>query len=185
MAQSVQARRQHCCTLGFTLIEMMVVIGLIALISLWALPGIKKAYEDFKVNETLDHMSTFVSGFRAHYLIESEFPGDTTPDWINIHPTWCLPSNYFTRNASNGKYYLNIKPYRGTSYDIDSWIASGSKNFHISLYTSACDWWFSRLRKRFRSVVTKSGDGCVTVEDYHEINFGIIFEDSAWRNRYY
>ena len=184
MAESVQAREQHHYVLGFTLIEMMVVIGLIALFSLWALPGIKKAYEDFKTHETLDHMSTFVSGFRAYYLIESEFPGDTTPDLILMHPTWCLPSHYFTRDTLNGKYYLNIKPYRGT-YDIDGWVASSSKNFHISLYTSDRDWWVPRLRKRFRSVVNKSGDGCITVEDFYEVNYGIIFEDSAWRNRYY
>ena len=31
---------------------MMVVIGIIAIITQWAVPGIKKLYEDFKVKET-------------------------------------------------------------------------------------------------------------------------------------
>ena len=131
---------------------------------MWAIPGIRKAYEDFKVKETVSHVDTFITGFRSHYLIRSEFPEDATTNLIHPRFTWCLPSSYFTRMLQNTRYYLNITPYEGSYYDIDSWIASGSKNFHITLYTDVPDKWYTRLRKKYGYVTKRST--YVTVEDF-------------------
>ena len=59
---------------GFTLIEMMVVIGVIAIVVSWAVPGIKKVYGDFRIMQTYDYIDTVLSAQRAFYLIFNEKP---------------------------------------------------------------------------------------------------------------
>ena len=58
--------------MGFTLIEMMVVIGIIAILSSFVVPGFKKAYDDFKLRESLDYIDTTMSALRSFYLIHNE-----------------------------------------------------------------------------------------------------------------
>ena len=169
---------------GFTLIEMMVVIALIAIVVAFASPGLKKAYEDFKVNETIDRISTFISSYRSYYLIRNEFPTDTNVALILTSDAWALPGSYYTRTKSGtDAYILNIKPYKGSSYDIDGWLESGTQEFYISIHVSDTDWWAPRLRKRFRRVIEKSG--YVSVADFEEVNSGVTFEATGFRNRYY
>ena len=169
---------------GFTLLEMMVVIGIIAIITQWAVPGIKKAYEDFKVKETYSHIDTFITSFRSYYLVRSEFPADSTPDLVKKNYVWCLPSNFYKRTEKNAnEYYIHIKPYEGTSYDVDAWITSSSQNFHMTLWTNVPDKWYERLIKRYDYVLKRTN--YMTIEDFREINFGIAFEESYLRNRYY
>ena len=104
----VPERERYPCTAGFTLIEMMVVIGLIAIIGAWAVPGLKKAYEGFKFAETFDHLDTFRSSFRAYYLIMNEFPSDSSRNRVKAKVAWCLPSSYYTRTLISQEYVLNV-----------------------------------------------------------------------------
>ena len=58
--------------MGFTLIEMMVVIGIIAILSSFVVPGIKKAYDDFKLRQTYDNINIVMQAMRSYYLIFNE-----------------------------------------------------------------------------------------------------------------
>ena len=172
--------------MAFTLVEMMIVLCLISIVMTYAVPEIKKAYEDFRVNETLEHVRTLVSSFRSYYLLENEFPPDgSNTDLVEKNSVWCLPNCYYTRTLkNNNEYYLRIKPYQGTYYDIDNWIKKKDKKFYITIFTNKQDEWLGRLGKRF-SVLAKQ-QGYVTIGDFQEINFGITNEDSdKFRNRYY
>ena len=57
---------------GFTLIEMMVVIGIIAILAMWAIPGVKKVYNDFKMRGTIDKIDMLASAMRSCYLVFNE-----------------------------------------------------------------------------------------------------------------
>lgn len=174
---------------AFTLVEMMIVLCLISIVMTYAVPEIKKAYEDFRVNETLEHVRTLISSFRSYYLLQNEFPEDSsTRNLVRKNSIWCLPSCYYTRDLKNEQeYYLRIKPYQGTYYDIDNWIKKeDKKNFHITIFTDKQDGWLMRLREKFGLFANKQTQEGVTIEDFQEINFGITNEDSdKFRNRYY
>lgn len=59
-------------TVGFTLIELMVVIGIISIMTFWAVPSMKKGYNDFCAHDAFDALDTFFSAQRANYLILNE-----------------------------------------------------------------------------------------------------------------
>ena len=64
--------KQHR-TSGFTLLEMMVVIALLVVVTTFAVPGFRKLYKDFRINEILDHVDTFFKGYRGYYLVNNEY----------------------------------------------------------------------------------------------------------------
>ena len=152
-------KKRYPCIIGFTLIEMMVVIGLIAVVGAWAIPGLKKAYDSFKFAETFDHLDTFRSSFTAFYLIKNEFPGDCTKSHINEAEAWCLPGSYYKRVLENKKYELNVIPYQATAYDIDNWINTNLsisteefRQFHITISVTGLAnirKWIQRLQNRY------------------------------------
>ena len=92
---------------GFTLIEMMVVIGIIAILSTFVVPGIKKAYTDFKLSIIFDRVDTIMSGMRSAYLIFSAPPAavDSTyfycdPKFAHFLPhDWVDPSKTFVQSG--------------------------------------------------------------------------------------
>lgn len=156
--------KHHCYFLGFTLIEMMVVIGIIAIITLWAVPGIRKAYEDFKFRQTFDELNTFVSSFRAFYLVQNEFPADSGNNYIKTYYAWCLPSSYYTRTVQDSQYRLNVQPYKATSYDVDNWFHNSDQSFFVSIYKhTTANGWFPRLQEKYPyfSVIKTNGGSYV------------------------
>ena len=185
-------KKRYPCIIGFTLIEMMVVIGLIAVVGAWAIPGLKRAYDSFKIAETFDHMTTFRSSFRAYYLIMNEFPGDGYRRQIRKAEVWCIPSSYYTRTLSGGQYYLNITPYQGEMYDIDNWLdietfAQTRRQFFITLRGSM-EWWQRFQDRCGNSAVRYNGNdnGIISTSlSFPEIG-GIqgIEEPGPW-NRFY
>lgn len=154
MVQLVQAaKRPYYRALGFTLIEMMMVICLIAITATWAVPSLKKAYEDFCLDESFYHLDTFVTSFKSFYLIENEFPEDSDIGKVRSDYAWCLPSHFYTRNLKNSAYQLNIKPYQATSYDINNWLLyKDYKQFYISIYQPPnAQIWHNRLLEKYTS----------------------------------
>ena len=52
----------------------MVVIGVIAILGVLIGPGVKKAYDDFKINKTLQEADTLITSLRSYYLIFNKPP---------------------------------------------------------------------------------------------------------------
>ena len=127
------------CT-GFTLIEMMVVIGLITLVSLWTVPGIKKAYEDFKTRQDLENLDMLIASTRAYELILNEYPHLTYYGRWAYEANWTLP-RYFTSGTKDvggtinslGSW-LKIKPHKGNSYVINQQLTANANTFYIGIY---------------------------------------------------
>ena len=166
---------------------MMVVIGIIAIITLWAVPGIRKAYEDFKIKETLSHIDTFISSFRSFYLIKNEFPGDSGNNYIKTKYVWCLPNSYYTRTLNNNsEYQLNVSPYKAISYDLDNWFDSSEKSFFVSVYKhTAANGWFPRLQEKYPYFVVYKTNGGSACLGFPEVVKAYVTEDTGFRNRYY
>ena len=184
-----KSQRAKKLTSAFTLIEMMVVIGIIAIVAGWAIPGLKRVYEDFKINETFDRMDTLLSSFKAYYLIMSEFPSDSKQDKIKIEYVWCVPSSYYDKTITNGtEYAFRIKPYQASAFDIDNWFnQDGRKQFYVSLFGDAKPrTWYNRFLARYPHLKVKmeysDASTCVGffpgLEDY-------ATESADLRNRFY
>ena len=185
---SRKSQRAKKLTSAFTLIEMMVVIGIIAIVAGWAIPGLKRVYEDFKINETFDHIDTFISSLKAYYLVMSEFPPDTSSDYIGTEDAWCLPGNYYGRTVDNSRYRLAVKPYEAGDYDIDNWFNNNAhKQFYVSIYDEpVSDAWYVRFQERYPQFDIR--------REYsnHSLCLGFLpglgnyaTESVALRNRYY
>ena len=167
----------------------MVVIGIIAIVAGWAIPGLKRAYEDFKINETFDHIDTFISSLKAYYLVMSEFPADCKEGKVKTKDVWCLPSNYYTRNIVNGsEYQLNVKPYQATSFDIENWLDNDRvKQFCVSLYDpTKSKTWYARFQARYPHFKVKMeySDVSTCVEFFPGLE-DYATESAELRNRYY
>ena len=174
---------------------MMVVIGLIAIVGAWAIPGLKKAYEDFKFAETFDHLDTFRSSFTAFYLINNEFPEDSSRNRIKASVTWCIPSSYYTRPLVSGEYVFNIAPYQATAYDIDNWINTNLsisteefRQFHITLSMTGLAnirKWIQRLRDRYGAFVLEAPKQDTAALGFPGMQDLQAEENPAYRNRFY
>ena len=169
---------------GFTLIEMMVVIGLIALITGWVVPGIKKAYEDFKIKETLSHIDTYISSSRSYYLVKSEFIEDETPDYLRPKAAIFFPSYYHDRTLYYNRYHMNVKPYKGDKYDIDGWVHSGTGRFMITVYNSDLDTLIALFREKYPGWYIRKLSDRVQL-GLPDVDSQYVSETGSFRNRYY
>jgi prepilin-type N-terminal cleavage/methylation domain-containing protein len=122
---------------AFTLIEMMVVLGILAIVSLWATPSIKRAIDDITMQKNAETFDTLYSSMRSYYLVLNEFPPDPSNGYVPQKAVWALPSTFYNHtpeadNASTWKYTFNIKPLNFGDdptnselvYDIDNWIGN-------------------------------------------------------------
>ena len=125
---------------AFTLIELMIVIAIISLISIIAKPGLKKAYEDFQIKQTVELTDALMKCYRSYYLIFNEFPKDVKGNYIPGKVACIFPSNYFKKsksydsNSTNSSYNYQLTkiPYGSPYFDFDNWI------FYDKAPTSEC-----------------------------------------------
>ena len=72
--QTVTNYKPKRLRMGFTFIEMLIVICIIAVLWKVIVPGFKKAYSDFKISETYWRIDTLISAHHAFYLMLDEAP---------------------------------------------------------------------------------------------------------------
>ncbi|MDR2396538.1 MAG: type II secretion system GspH family protein [Puniceicoccales bacterium] len=104
---------------GFTLVEIMVALCIVAILTIIAVPGFKKTMRDLKFNEFACNFEGLIKAFRSYYLIFNEWPAD-----VNDH---IVPSG-------NIRYFLQHHLYKGNqfiyrplrkstaSFDFENWI---------------------------------------------------------------
>lgn len=178
--------------IGFTLIEMMVVIGIIAIISTWAVPGVRKAYRDFVFRRSAENLDVLYSSMRSYYLILNEFPPDSNADLIQKKAVWAIPSNLYKRTLTGTTYYLNIQPYDEKltlKYDIDNHFTDieAIKTFGISIKQSenvTTNNWFSFLEEKY-PWAPRMIHGGSTLLCYPEVASQYVTENAIHRNRFY
>ena len=67
---------------GFTLLEMLVVIGLLVIVTTVAVPQFKKCFEDIHLNKSLDDLDSLLQSTRSYYFVMNEVPEDEKPGRI-------------------------------------------------------------------------------------------------------
>lgn len=119
--------KQHR-TSGFTLLEMMVVIALLVVVTTFAVPGFRKLYKDFKINEILDHVDTFFKGYRGYYLVNNELPPDSGTGEVKTVMVPYLPAHFFSlppsgEYSSESSCRLRVNVYPNGEFDHDNWLS--------------------------------------------------------------
>ncbi len=79
MFQQANKPTRHNSITAFTLIELMVVVGIITILGVIVGPGFKKAYDDYNVTKTIDEAKALLNTVRSYYLIYNELPSDMNP----------------------------------------------------------------------------------------------------------
>ena len=148
-------------TKGFTLLEMLIVIGLLVIVTTVAIPHFKKSFQEIHLNKTLDDLDSLLQSTRAYYLIMNELPEDEDPGRISEEVAWAIQANFLGPIDSvahyNGNFFwLTIKNYSGINYDWDYWYERN--NFHPqwgilfnSNDTKSKDLFVTKMRNRFGS----------------------------------
>ena len=113
---------------GFTLLEMLVVIGLLVLVTTVAVPQFKKCFQDIQLNKTLDDLDSLLQATRSYYLVMNELPEDEYSGRVSEEVAWAMQSNFLGPIDSDSDprykgnfYYLTVINYSGYSYDWDFW----------------------------------------------------------------
>lgn len=109
---------------GFTLLEMLVVIGLLVIVTTVAVPQFKKCFQDLRLNKTLDDLDSLWQSTRSYYLIMNEVPEDEASDRVSEEMAWAVQANFLgPKKNENDDYYYNItiKNFSNWPYDWDFW----------------------------------------------------------------
>jgi hypothetical protein len=93
----------------------------VAILTAIAIPGFKKATEDFRLNEFACNFDSLIKSFRSYYLIFNEWLGDTNANNIptgNIR--YFLPHHLYKGNQ------FIYRPLRnsGIAFDCENWIGN-------------------------------------------------------------
>jgi prepilin-type N-terminal cleavage/methylation domain-containing protein len=100
---------------GFTLVEIIVALCIVAILTAIAVPGFRKATEDFRLNEFACNFESLIKAFRSYYLIFNEWPADSVQANGNIR--YFLPNH-----LHNGNRFV-YTPFRKSSayFDFENW----------------------------------------------------------------
>jgi prepilin-type N-terminal cleavage/methylation domain-containing protein len=182
---------------GFTLIEIVVTLCIVAILSAIAIPGFRKVTEDFRLNATLEDTVDILKACRAYYLIFNEFPLDKhagIPDKLcPFVPSYLINPN---RGANNQRTWTHL-PLGNTAYiyDLDNFMDLSYKlhSMGVSLYklkTSTADWkkcynkFKSCLGEKYITTLISSNDRmfCILPECPGSMDLN---SNTLWENRYY
>lgn len=180
---------------GFTLLEMLVVIGLLVIVTTIAVPHFKKCYDDIRLSKTLDDLDSLVQSVRSYYLVMNEMPEDEDPGRISEEVGWAMQANFLgkmgnDKHYSGNFYNITIKNWSGYHYDWDFWY--GADNFHPqwALLFEKGDktsklLFLEKMRKRFGSSLNECTENSATSgHDY--LNLSLVEIPKVDKeNRYY
>ena len=130
---------------GFTLIEMMVVIGIIAILGAVIVPGFKKIYSDFRMMETYNMLDSILSSMRSFYLIRNEqtwtiyyskieerlFPF-LSGEWLEVKNHFWGISNYGTHPKLYDTKY--VKRFYKIPDSYNPWYSTDGHKFCFRFY---------------------------------------------------
>jgi prepilin-type N-terminal cleavage/methylation domain-containing protein len=174
---------------GFTLIEIVVALCIVAILTVIAVPGFRKATEDFRLNTTLEDTVDILKACRNYYLIFNEFPPDTSEDISDkLRP---FVSSHLIKASTWSRRPLGQTAY---AYDLDSFLDLSYKphSMGISLRgikPNTADW--NKCYNKFKSVL---GEKYIADFSLHDRMFCMLPEcpgstnpnsDEQWDNRYY
>ncbi|MDR2769032.1 MAG: prepilin-type N-terminal cleavage/methylation domain-containing protein [Puniceicoccales bacterium] len=111
-------RLKHKKSCGFTLVEIMVALCIVTILSTIAIPGFKKATEDFRLNEFACNFDSLIKSFRSYYLIFNEWPADVSN---NVIPSGNI-RHFLQHHLYKGNNFI-YKPLRksGAAFDFENW----------------------------------------------------------------
>jgi prepilin-type N-terminal cleavage/methylation domain-containing protein len=178
---------------GFTLIEVVVTLCIVAILTAIAIPGFRKATEDFRLNATLEDTVDILKACRNYYLIFNEFPPDANWDAIPDKLRPFVPSHLM--NLSTKKW--NRKPLGKAAYgyDVENWMADTSHKPYTSgvsltgIRSNTTD--LEKCYRKLRSIMderyvikdnTNGGMICTLPECPGSTNPS---SNTTWENRYY
>jgi prepilin-type N-terminal cleavage/methylation domain-containing protein len=116
---------------GFTLIEIVVALCIVAILTAIAIPGFKKATEDFRLNSTLEDTLDILKACRTYYLIFNEFPLDAGLNAVPNRLDLFIP----THLMNSSKKLLICRPLGKTAYtyDVDNWLTTSNKPHSVGV----------------------------------------------------
>jgi prepilin-type N-terminal cleavage/methylation domain-containing protein len=167
---------------GFTLVEIIVALCIVAILTAIAIPGFKKATEDFRLNATLEDTLDIMKACRAYYLIFNEWPpnvwDDITDKLLPLVPRHLIDPN---RGQSGGVHRWSCRPLgkAACNYDLDCVYNSVSVSL-IGIVSGTADW--NKCYNKFKSSIGERYIGSYTSR------MRCILPESAvvpWENRYY
>ena len=197
------SHKRHNSIKAFTLIELMVVVGIITILGVIVGPGLKKTYDDFLMKKTLADAATLVSACRTYYLIYNEYPTDSKSGYIVEDLAPFVPSNLFnktkTSQYASGEYHdsyaLTMNPFNDPTlkWDINNWIIWSGNTTMSAMYVSIqADWdseenniYLNAFKKQYPLSIPQpllfGGDICIPFPEFPlKANL-----DSISKNRYY
>ena len=189
---------------AFTLIEMMVVLGILAIVSIWATPSIKRAIDDITMQKNAETFDTLYSSMRSYYLVLNEFPPDPQDGYVPKKAAWALPSTFYNHTlqadeALTWKYTFNVKPLNFGDdpknleliYDIDNWIENKVQTYHSMFITvrktnsnNMNTSWDDFLQERYLYVLGNVRDCSAAFVGYPELPISFSCNE-ALTNRFY
>lgn len=163
---------------GFTLIEMLVVIGMITIVTAIALPSLRGIYQDFRIRQTLAEVDTFISSLHSYCLIMNDFPTDSKRNYIKAKDAWCLPRNFHSV-PSSGDYKFTCRPYMKTSggtYCIDKFSTSNRALFALrDIDKDMLSIYKDRIQQIYPRIIIETSSSSNGYNNYDSDDFGIPF----------
>jgi prepilin-type N-terminal cleavage/methylation domain-containing protein len=174
---------------GFTLIEIVVTLCIVTILTAIAVPGFRKATEDFRLNATLEDTLDILKAFRAYYLIFNEWPPDAG-DSIDAKLCPFVPNRLMNPSKRWNRRPLNSTAY---NYDWENFLNYASTSPHsvgISLIgirpdTAVWDKCYLKFQPVIKSrYIMSRGDRmcCLMPECPGSTD---PYDKALWENRYY